>query len=169
MKSTRKVHAYDRKRNAWLKKRFGYFAIGQFSEGLAWAAVTVKQGSRHRAAVGFIDRTGRIVIRPNFDITDDFSEGLAAVQIRGRWGFINKKGKLVVEPKFKEVDRFSQGLALVKIGRRYGYIDKAGHVAIRAQFTWADNFFKHKSKRWAFAGIGSKAGLIDESGNGILA
>jgi hypothetical protein len=32
--------------------------------------------------VGFIDRTGKIVIPPQFDNVDDFSEGLAAVSTK---------------------------------------------------------------------------------------
>ena len=37
---------------------------------------------------GFIDKTGRIVINPQFDLPAFFSEGLAAVFIGGKWGYI---------------------------------------------------------------------------------
>src|SRR5438552_1932761 len=55
---------------------------GDFVEGLArW-----KFGSKY----GFIDRSGKVIIKPQFDLTFQFSEGLAAIQIKGKWGYIDK-------------------------------------------------------------------------------
>ena len=39
---------------------------------------------------GYIDKTGKIVIEPRFDNAKDFSEGLAAVNIEGKWGWACK-------------------------------------------------------------------------------
>jgi len=47
---------------------------------------------------GYIDNTGRIVIKPQFDEARDFSEGLARVTIDGKFGYIDKTGKYVWEP-----------------------------------------------------------------------
>src|SRR5262249_35568908 len=47
--------------------------------------------------------SGRMVIGPRFG-TDNFSgffEGLAAVEVDGKWGFIDKTGKVVIEPTWK--------------------------------------------------------------------
>lgn len=96
---------------------------GDFVEGLSrW-----KLGSKY----GFIDRSGKVVIEPKFDLTFHFSEGLAAVQIGGKWGYIDKTGKMVIEPKaLAHVEDFHHGLAFVttKDGR-YGYIDRSGNYA----------------------------------------
>src|SRR5205823_2011220 len=54
---------------------------GDFSEGLASA-------QNGWAKYGYIDKTGKIIIPPQFDFTDKFSEGLARVKIGNRWGFI---------------------------------------------------------------------------------
>ncbi|EOA6136260.1 WG repeat-containing protein, partial [Campylobacter coli] len=33
----------------------------------------------------------------------NFSEGLAGVELNGKWGFIDKSGKIVIEPKFDDI------------------------------------------------------------------
>jgi len=59
-------------------------------------------------------------------MTDDFSEGLAAVCSLGKCGYINKYGKIVIKPLFDSAYSFRNGLAQVHIGSRIGYIDKTG-------------------------------------------
>ena len=93
---------------------------GDFSEGLArW-----KFGNKY----GFIDQSGKTVIKPRFDLVGEFSEGLAAVEVARKWGYINKLGKIVIEPRaLTSADAFHRGLARVVIKRGgYGYIDRTG-------------------------------------------
>jgi hypothetical protein len=75
---------------------------------------------------GYIDKTGQIVINPQFNCALDFHEGLAAVEIGDKWGFINKAGELVIKSHFDDVFAFHEGLAEVGIGGKWGYIDKTG-------------------------------------------
>jgi hypothetical protein len=42
--------------------------------------------------MGFIDKTGALVIPPQFESTMRFKEGLAPVVIDDKCGFINKNG-----------------------------------------------------------------------------
>ncbi|GAH30691.1 unnamed protein product, partial [marine sediment metagenome] len=80
---------------------------------------------------GYIDKTGKWVITPQFQWAGSFSEGLAAVRIEGKWGwgYIDKTGKWVIEPQFNMASRFSEGLAVVKSEGKKGYIDKTGKCA----------------------------------------
>jgi hypothetical protein len=55
---------------------------------------------------GFIDKTGRMVIKPIFTQVGNFSHGLAAVNLGpetpglwGKWAYIDKSGKYVWKPK----------------------------------------------------------------------
>ncbi|MFH1515247.1 MAG: WG repeat-containing protein, partial [bacterium] len=86
---------------------------------------------------GFIDKTGKIVINPQFDETWHFSEDLAPVIIgdieSGKWGFIDKTGKFVINPQFDWARDFLDGLAWARIGGegflgtgKWGVIDKTG-------------------------------------------
>jgi hypothetical protein len=68
----------------------------RFSEGLA--SVRIVTPDTHR--VGYIDSSGRVVIQPQFDYADDFSEGLAAVTIGTKSGYIDKTGKIAIKSQF---------------------------------------------------------------------
>lgn len=69
---------------------------------------------------GFIGRTGKVLIEPQFKRAYDFSEGLASVKFKEKekWGYIDKTGKVVIEPKFDWAPRFSEGLARVGVGKK---------------------------------------------------
>ena len=85
---------------------------------------------------GYIDKKGKIVIKPRFDDTLGFSEKLAGVKIGDKWGYIDKEGEIVIMPRFDDVEDFSEGLAGVKTGDKWSYIDKEGKMVkvINPQF-----------------------------------
>jgi len=83
---------------------------------------------------GFIDRSGKVVITPQFDGAFGFAEGLAGVRVGTKFGFINAKGEMVITPQFDTVFPFSEGLAAVQVGTKFGYIDTKGLVTITPQF-----------------------------------
>jgi hypothetical protein len=95
-------------------------AWGDFTDGLSrWL---------FRKKYGFIDRGGKTVIPPQFDLTYGFSEGLAAVQVEKKWGYIDTTGKMAIEPQeFWNVKPFHNGLAEVQTkDKGVGYIDRSG-------------------------------------------
>ena len=49
---------------------------------------------------GFVDESGKWVIKPKFDEAGDFIEGFAAVALAGKYGYIKPDGSWLVEPKF---------------------------------------------------------------------
>jgi hypothetical protein len=62
---------------------------------------------------GYIDKTGALVIQPQFDSASGFSDGLAAVQQGQKWGYIDKTGAPVIQYQFSGANDFSDGLAAV--------------------------------------------------------
>lgn len=89
---------------------------------------------------GFMDRSGRTVLTPQFDATYGFSEGLAAVRIGDKYGYIDTKGVVVITPQFDAVRPFSEGLAVAEVGTKFGYIDRKGLMSITPQFDGAAMF-----------------------------
>jgi hypothetical protein len=95
-------------------------AWGDFTDGLSrWLF-----GKKY----GFINRSGKTMIPPQFDLAYGFSEGLAAVQIDKKWGYIETTGKMVIPPQeFWSVKPFHNGLAEVQTKNgSIGYIDRSG-------------------------------------------
>ena len=84
--------------------------VGDFSEGLAKVWI----GDFYTGNYSFINKKGKVVIKPKYDDVGDFSEGLAIVEKSNKWGFINKKGKEIVKPKYDKVVFFSEGLARLR-------------------------------------------------------
>jgi hypothetical protein len=131
-----------------------------FSEGLAAVKINHKWG--------FIDKTGKIVIEPQFNFwqaqfNSAFSDGLVAVNFNNgkdesfkqdgnnvsnvKWGFADKKGRLVIPPKFEgdyfQPPRFTEGLA---------------PVIFSSMFPGSQSF----------VGIGAKFGYIDKTGEYVI-
>jgi len=89
---------------------------------------------------GYISRSGRIVVKPQFDSARGFSEGFARVEINERYGFIDSSGRMAVKPVFNMANDFSDGLSAVKIPDgscglcgEWVYINKAGQVVIHTK------------------------------------
>jgi hypothetical protein len=94
----------------------------RFSEGLA----LVQDAETY--LFGYIDSSGSVVIRPQFDEANDFNEGFAAVYINGLWGFIDRTGAITVEPRYA-ANAYSNGLAFVALDNRLLAIDTKGRLA----------------------------------------
>jgi hypothetical protein len=108
-----------------------------FSEGLLAVDRTeepVLCSSFGQCRIGYIDKTGKMVIEPKFSAAKNFSEGLAPVAlfgdheghspVFGSWVYIDKTGKIVISTEFRDAKSFSEGLAPVMIGGKWGYISR---------------------------------------------
>lgn len=93
--------------------------------------------------MGYLDKTGKVAINPNFYQAENFSDGLAVVSLdppdklnktrprKQRLGFIDKTGKMVIPAKYSEARSFSEGLAFVReTNGAAGFIDKSGKKVI---------------------------------------
>jgi hypothetical protein len=109
-----------------------------FKEGLALVRVNGK--------FGYIDKSGKYAIAPQFDYAYDFSEGLAVVnhglsqRSHGKNGYIDKSGRWVIPPQYDGASYFSEGLAAVKVEAKWGYIDRTGRIVIAPQYDTAKEF-----------------------------
>ncbi len=104
--------------------------VNQFYDGLALISMKMKDSNKQ----GFIDKDGKIVINPQFDLASPFIEGIAAVKMDKKFGFIDKTGKIIINPQFDEVQIFGEGMAGVKQGELWGFIDKSGKFTINPQY-----------------------------------
>ncbi len=122
-----------------------------FSEGLA--AYSVENDGEIKW--GFVDKTGKVKINPQFMNVGRLSNGLCAVQdSEGKWGYIDKDGKIVINFQFESVHRFKNGKAIVVSGHKYGVIDEKGKYLINPQFEemYIDNdiFMIKQDNKWGW-------------------
>lgn len=143
-----------------------YNKISDFCEGMASVENYVEINGQRRLRCGFIDKTGKLVVPPQYDEVRGFSEGYAALKIDGKWGFINKTGKEVVSPHYDHVKDFSEGLAAVEIDGKWGYIDKTGGEVLPPKYISLNTGdFK---EGLAAVKIDNKWGVIDKNGKVII-
>ncbi|HEY6968885.1 MAG TPA: WG repeat-containing protein, partial [Candidatus Angelobacter sp.] len=102
---------------------------------------------------GFIDRTGKRAVQPQFDGSKGFREGrglicvgscgaLAGKPGEAKYGYIDESGKIVINPQYDAADPFVEGLAAVCSGdcsysseqKKWGFINKDGVMVIPPQF-----------------------------------
>jgi hypothetical protein len=146
----------------------GATAPGEFHEGMAQVIVAdgPKGGyfsSEGRFQYGYIDREGRLAIPGPFEKAEDFSDGLAAVKVRGKMGFVDGTGRFAVEPVYDSVRSFSEGSALVSSGGKHWLIDKSGKKVADCPALSCDF-----SEGLAPAQVGRRWGYIDRTGRLVI-
>ena len=77
---------------------------------------------------GYMDKDGNNMISDLDD--DDYSEGMAAVKIRGKWGYVDENDKVMVDFRFEPATPFNEGFARVLESEQWGFIDTEGKYVI---------------------------------------
>ncbi len=162
-------HAYiDSRGKIVIRLRYGEFnLVSPFSEGMAVVG-NRGPGDHIQETLGYIDKTGKLVIPLQFDNALPFSEGLAVASLRHKRGYIDKTGKFVIEPQYGVAGSFSNGLA--RVGNYVQglpdehYIDRTGKRAIRRNFRFIDDFSEGLAAVW----VGDQKGYIDRSGTLVI-
>ena len=109
---------------------------------------------------GYIDKTGKIVIEPQFEICGRFIEGIAAVKIDGKWGYIDKSGKFIIEPQFDAIGNIGN---IAHILHCIGITDYNGYSP-----NTSPEFYSHSD--WSFpegfslVWLDKRFGYIDRTG-----
>jgi pimeloyl-ACP methyl ester carboxylesterase len=121
---------------------------------------------------GYIDRSGKLVIQPQFHFAVDFYEGLAVVTLSEKdgykRGYIDATGRFVIEPSFESADPFSEGLAGVRVHGKYGYIDRTGKIIIPPQFDATGGFMEGLAVIEIGQEDKARVGYIDKIGKIII-
>ncbi|PEN13060.1 hypothetical protein CRI94_10415 [Longibacter salinarum] len=86
---------------------------------------------------GYIDRSGTVVIEPQFEQAWQFVERRALVKQQDQYGFIDTSGAFVVRPRYHDAWHFSNGLAPVLEDSLWGFIDRSGDMVVDPKFSLA--------------------------------
>ena len=157
---------------------FSFNDAEDFSEGLARVAI---HGGYYNSRIGilpfylygFIDKSGKFIIAPEFDNPTlnswedggGFHEGLAAMGekpennvLAHNFGYIDTTGRYIIKPIYEKAHRFMHGVAIVRLNEKYGCIDKNGNIIVDLIY---DNYeyraekdsvitFKNRDKIYSF-------------------
>ena len=83
---------------------------------------------------GFMDKKGKILVRPAFEEIRAFSLGLAQVKKEGKWGVVDRKGRVVVNFEYDYLSFFFNGFARVQKKGKWGFIDRTGKIIIPIRY-----------------------------------
>src|SRR5579871_6726222 len=117
--------------------------------------ISIPKPNIAESLIGFIDREGRVIVRPRYAGGSYFFEGKASVvEGNGESGFINDEGKVVIPCRFKGLGRFRNGLCSIN----GGFIDHAGEWLIEPRFLSQVSFqraehFSHLTGRGSASSI----------------
>lgn len=122
-----------------------------------------------QGAVGYLDRSGQVVIEPQFAYGESFSEGIARVEVLGgapdndrRWGFIREDGTWLIPPRFTSCMSFHDGLAWVREGDKKNVSTKQERLHLKPKFRRVGSL--HRQIRFPKAGLVSHCATVK---NGI--
>jgi hypothetical protein len=121
---------------------------------------------------GFIDKSGRWAIQPQFSWANSFAGGLAAVTLAAECRYIDAKGATVITNPRTPADKycsgrsgsFREGLAPWAVDGRFGYMALNADMAIQPQFDEATDF----SEGLAAVKIAGEWGFVDKSGKFVI-
>jgi len=114
---------------------------------------------------GLIDKTGKMLVEPQFYDNKGHSEGLMPAGKTKKYGYYDLSGRAVFPEIFDQASLFDNGKAVVSFKGKYGVIDKDRNFVIQAVYDYLGNF----ANGLASARVGTKYGFIDGSGKLIIA
>ena len=129
---------------------------------------------------GYIDKTGTVIITPQFFAAKDFADGLAAIRVEetagSKYGYIDRTGRMAITPRFNDAGPFSEGLAAVEtsahvvgtevVDTAWGFIDKTGILKIPDRYNFAGNFSEGLAR--VAIKLGVNVGYIDHAAKMII-
>lgn len=83
---------------------------------------------------GYKSHIGKVIFPPVLKVRE-FVEGMAIINIGGKFGYINQCLQLIIKPIYDYASNFSEGLALVhEIGKGNMFINKNGEPVIKCDY-----------------------------------
>lgn len=140
--------------------------VKNFSEGLA--PFSVKQKDTGDCLWGYVNKSGTVVIQPQYSQVGSFSNGKASVpNDEDQWGYIDKNGHLIINYQFDAIRKFDDNDCAVvglyntnEIKSYYGLIDNTGKYLINPRY---DHLYSIGKGLYAFRENG-KYGWCNKTG-----
>src|SRR5688572_1395289 len=60
---------------------------------------------------GFINKSGKVVVTPQYEFAGNYYDGMASVKSGGKYGFVDGNGKLAITATYDKTTDFADGMA----------------------------------------------------------
>jgi len=102
--------------------------------------------SRNNSKIGFMDRKGKTVIKPIYNMASDFYNGYANIIKESTFGYIDKKGVEVLFKDYEETYFYYNNTGIAKKNGKEGLIDRNGKPLTEFKYNMITFFgFNHFS------------------------
>lgn len=148
----------------------------EFQDKIVIFSQDEKMGLRHL--------NGKVVVPCNYDVIQNFSDGMAAVCKEHLWGYVDPLGTFVIPCSYHssnyydngvmddwgeygapdEANDFHEGLVMVMRNRMAGFLNKQGKTVIPFVYKRAKDF----SEGLAAVKTSQKWGFVDKEGNNVI-
>lgn len=148
----------------------------EFQDKIVIFSQDEKMGLRHL--------NGKVVVPCNYDVIQNFSDGMAAVCKEHLWGYVDPLGTFVIPCSYHssnyydngvmddwgeygapdEANDFHEGLVMVMRNRMAGFLNKRGKTVIPFVYKRAKDF----SEGLAAVKTSQKWGFVDKEGNNVI-
>ena len=100
---------------------------------------------RQRGSIGYIDKTGQVLITSRvLHEAGNFSGGFARVRLHEnkvyKYGYLDREGKMAIPARFDWARHFSEVKAWVEAAEGRGYIDHSGRLVIKGEYRAGGDF-----------------------------
>lgn len=75
--------------------------------------------ARKKGQYGYVNREGKWLIKPTYDLSLNYSEQIAAIKSGLYWGAIDNYGKVILNPEWEEIKAFQGGFGVGKKENRF--------------------------------------------------
>lgn len=139
------------------------------------SAETLIPDQNKKGKWGFVNESGKVVIKYNYDEVTAFDHGVSQVRKGEKWGYIGTNGREVLKIEYDEIGTFKNGLAHIIKGGKYGYINDQKEIVIPAKYT-AIGKFNVRNLTWVAEGgkmnngtlTGAKYGVYNRKGEIVI-
>ncbi len=107
-------------------------------------------------------------IEPKFEEVRTLEDGMAAIQLNGRWGYVDGTGRIVIEPRFDEAGPFTGPYAPVRVDKLFGLIDRKGAWILEPKYDLIYKGGIFIPIGWWNIKLGEKYGVLDDALNVFL-
>ena len=127
-------------------------------------SVTQVEVFSEKGQFGLKDKSGNIVVKPDYKKIIRLGDSSWIVQKKNRFGIMDSSGNYLVNPKYRHADRFFGKYAKLGNDKDYGLYDETGKAVIAPEYSKIDPLFG----KMFLTCKDFKYGVTDENGKILL-